>query len=122
MARPKKDGRFINIYIDSLLYENLEQMSKMSNMTKTAIIERALTSYLNVYADSEKKINPVEAFYLEGASEYEQQVAKNEGRDIVIRKRRCHVLEEITVFGQPYYKIYDGTNIKKVPAAMVEFK
>lgn len=121
MARPKKNGHFVSSYIDNTLYNNLEQMSKMSNMTKTAIIEKALASYLNVYANSEHKINPVEAFYLDGASEYEQQVAKNEGRELIVEKKRCYVLEETTIFGQPYYKIYDGNDIRKVPAAMVEF-
>jgi hypothetical protein len=121
MARPKKDGHFLNLYLDNTLYENLEQFSKMSNMTKTAIIEQALSSYLGAYTDSEsKRIRPVEAYYLKGASEYERQVAQNEGREILIEKEPCFVLEKTVVFGTDYYKIYDGTNIRKVPVSMIE--
>lgn len=46
MSRPSKDSKALNIKIDSKLYQQLEQYSKDSRLTKTAIVELALEEYL----------------------------------------------------------------------------
>ena len=46
MSRPSKDSKALNIKIDSKLYQQLEQYSKESRLTKTAIVELALEEYL----------------------------------------------------------------------------
>ncbi len=46
MARPPKDSKALNIKIDIELYKQLEQYSKNSRLTKTAIVELALEEYL----------------------------------------------------------------------------
>lgn len=46
MPRPTKDSKSLNIKIDTKLYEQLEQYSKDSKLTKTAIVELALEDYL----------------------------------------------------------------------------
>lgn len=49
MPRPKKDGRFINYYIDKTVYEMLEKYCKEVGQTKTIAIERILKQYLEIY-------------------------------------------------------------------------
>ena len=46
MSRPSKDSKALNIKIDTELYKQLEQSSKDSRLTKTAIVELALEEYL----------------------------------------------------------------------------
>ena len=46
MSRPSKDSKALNIKIDTELYKQLEQYSKDSRLTKTAIVELALEEYL----------------------------------------------------------------------------
>lgn len=55
MAREKKDGRHINLYIERKIIELLEQYCEEVGQTKTVAIERALKQYLNDYAT--QKIN-----------------------------------------------------------------
>ena len=50
MAREKKDGRHINLYIEREIIEHLEQYCEEVGQTKTVAIERALKQYLNDYA------------------------------------------------------------------------
>lgn len=45
MAKPKKDGKFINCYVRSDIVETLDKLSKQTMMSKTAILEMALTDY-----------------------------------------------------------------------------
>ena len=49
MAREKKDGRHINLYIEREIIELLEQYCKEVGQTKTVAIERALKQYLSEY-------------------------------------------------------------------------
>lgn len=56
MPRPKKDGRYINYYIDRHLYERLDQYCQDKGQTKTVAIERILKQYLDNY----KKDNSIE--------------------------------------------------------------
>ena len=46
MPRPTKDSKSLNIKIDTALSKRLEQYSKDSRLTKTAIVELALEEYL----------------------------------------------------------------------------
>jgi len=45
MARQSKDYRYLNCKLDRILFEQLEEQSVKSRMTKTAIIETALEKY-----------------------------------------------------------------------------
>lgn len=49
MAREKKDGRHINLYIDREIIEMLGQYCEEVGQTKTVAIERALKQYLYEY-------------------------------------------------------------------------
>lgn len=41
MPRPKKDGRYLNLYLDRALYEEFEQFCESLGQTKTVAAERA---------------------------------------------------------------------------------
>ena len=49
MARKKKDGRFINYYIDRLIYERLERYADDRGQPVTAALERILDESLTRY-------------------------------------------------------------------------
>lgn len=52
MPRAKKDGKFLNCYVDKEILEKLEQYCEKTSIPKTAIVEMALKEYLN-------KVDPV---------------------------------------------------------------
>ena len=51
MAKAKKDGRHLNLYIERTVIEQLEQYCEEVGQTKTVAIERILTRYLDNYFD-----------------------------------------------------------------------
>ncbi len=60
MARPKKNGRYINVCIDAPIYERLEVMCEDSGQTKTVAVERALTAYLDEYEEKQRMLKELE--------------------------------------------------------------
>lgn len=49
MPRKKKDGRFINYYIDRSIYERLERYAEAKGQQMTTAIERILQAHLDAY-------------------------------------------------------------------------
>ena len=47
MARPRKDGKFLNIKIPMDLYDRVTEYATNMKLSKTSILELALTEYLN---------------------------------------------------------------------------
>ena len=47
MARPKKDGRHINYYIDRMIFERLEEYADEKGQTMTTALERILKDFLD---------------------------------------------------------------------------
>lgn len=125
MARPTKDGHSINVYMDSVLYDNLTVFSNMSGKTKTTIIEEALQSFLMQYINPEGdgKIQAIPAVILRGNSDFERKVAENEGREVQITEVPCFVLSQTTIYNEPYYVVYDvnAHQRTKVPQAQIRF-
>lgn len=64
MARQKKNGTYLNVCIDSEIYEQLSQFCDKAGQTKTVAVERALLEYLLYYqnqaTDSDKLIRIIE--------------------------------------------------------------
>ena len=60
MARPKKDGIYLNIKLDKDLYHRLERVSQAAGQTKTLIAERALTAYMDKYEGEQEIIRKIE--------------------------------------------------------------
>lgn len=48
MARPKKDGKYINFYMDADVYAALEKYTEETGLTKTMTMERALKQYIEL--------------------------------------------------------------------------
>ena len=54
MARQKKNGQYLNVKIDMNVYQRLEEFCEATGYTKTAAVERALTTLMNNHeADQE---------------------------------------------------------------------
>ena len=59
MARPKKNGKYINVCVDASIYDRLEAMCEDAGQSKTVAVERALTLYLNEYEEKQKMNFPL---------------------------------------------------------------
>lgn len=60
MARPRKNGTYLNVCIETPIYERLVAICNDAGQTKTVAVERALTAYLNDYEDKQKKLKELE--------------------------------------------------------------
>ena len=56
MARPKKDGTYLNVRIETAVYERLEKFSEEAGQSKTIAVERALAAYLDDYEEKQKML------------------------------------------------------------------
>ena len=54
MARPKKNGTYLNLCIETPIYERLVALCEDAGQTKTVAVERALTLYLEDYEEKQK--------------------------------------------------------------------
>lgn len=61
MARPKKNGTYLNVCIETPIYERLENFCKDAGHTKTIAVERALISYFDEYEEMKKKLKELES-------------------------------------------------------------
>ena len=64
MARPKKDGRHINYYIDRLIYERFEEYADEKGQTMTTALERILKQFFDKVDDGKEQSE----IYLGGGS------------------------------------------------------
>ena len=55
MARPKKNGTYLNVCIESSIYDRLTRFSEEAGQAKTVAVERALTAYLDDYDQKQEK-------------------------------------------------------------------
>lgn len=46
MPRAKKDGRFVNVYMEKSIADAADRYSKETGVPKTKVIEKALEEYL----------------------------------------------------------------------------
>lgn len=60
MARPKKNGTYLNVCIDSSIYEELTQFCDEAGQTKTVAVERALIDYLEDYKKKQEMLRTLE--------------------------------------------------------------
>lgn len=61
MARPKKNGTYLNVCIETPIYERLENFCKDAGHTKTVAVERVLISYFDEYEEMKKKLKELES-------------------------------------------------------------
>lgn len=60
MARPKKNGTYLNVCIETPIYERLEKMCEDAGQTKTVAVERALNLYLDDYEEKQRILKNIE--------------------------------------------------------------
>ena len=60
MARPKKDGKYLNVRIETAIYERLEKFSEESGQSKTFAVERALMEYMDDYEEKQRLLKKLE--------------------------------------------------------------
>lgn len=60
MARPKKNGTYINLCIDNAVYDHLVRYCEESGNTKTAAVERALTAYFDDFDRKQEMLKKIE--------------------------------------------------------------
>ena len=60
MARPKKNGTYLNVCSEKPIYDRLVALCDDAGQTKTIAVERALTAYLDDYEDRQRKLKELE--------------------------------------------------------------
>lgn len=60
MGRPKKDGTYINVCIDTPVYQRLEQHCLDAGHTKTVAVQRAIIEYLDNYDRKQQLFKEIE--------------------------------------------------------------
>ena len=60
MARQKKNGTYLNICIETPIYERLERLCVDAGQTKTVAVERALMAYLDDYDLKQQRLKEIE--------------------------------------------------------------
>lgn len=55
MPRERKDGKYINLKIERNVYQRFESYCKKEARTKTAALERMISTYLDQYDKHAKK-------------------------------------------------------------------
>ena len=63
MARPKKNGTYLNVCIETPIYERLEKLCEDAGQTKTVAVERALNLYLDDYEEKQRILDTVSSMY-----------------------------------------------------------
>lgn len=60
MARLKKDGTYLNVRIETAIYERLEKFREVSGQSKTFAVERALMAYMDDFEEKQKLLKKLE--------------------------------------------------------------
>lgn len=61
MAKPKKNGKYLNVCVQEEIYKKLEEFCMEAGQTKTIAVERALTQYIQNYGAMQKKLNELDS-------------------------------------------------------------
>ncbi len=65
MPRAKKDGRFVNVYMEKSIADAADRYSEETGIPKTKVIEKALEEYLEKQDKRQKKVSVQENTYYE---------------------------------------------------------
>lgn len=60
MARPKKNGTYLNVCIETSIYNKLEILCSEAGQTKTVAVERALKEYLDNFEKKQEMLKILE--------------------------------------------------------------
>lgn len=60
MARPKKDGTYLNVRIETSVYDRLKKFSEEAGQSKTVAVEHALMAYMDDYEEKQRLLKELE--------------------------------------------------------------
>lgn len=60
MPRQKKDGTYLNVRIESSIYDRLCGICDEAGQTKTVVVERALENYFEKFEEQKKILDKLE--------------------------------------------------------------
>ncbi|MPN53372.1 hypothetical protein SDC9_201036 [bioreactor metagenome] len=60
MARAKKNGTYLNVCIETQIYERLEALCLDAGQTKTIAVERAISAYLEEYEKTQQQLKELQ--------------------------------------------------------------
>lgn len=114
----------MNFRVPSAVKDDLSAIADMTGKTMTEIVMDAVSLAIGPFRNGSGRVKPIPANRLSGLTEYEKMAAKNEGKEPEITKHDCFVLDETSMYGAPYFAVYDreNKNIMKVPKEHIEFK
>jgi len=69
LARKKKDGKYLNVMINSDVYARLAKYCEVVGQTKTIAVERALDSFIKEYDDKAEKLKRLEDMEIKSDNE-----------------------------------------------------
>ena len=75
MARPKKNGTYLNVCIETPIYDRLVALCNDAGQTKTVAVERALTAYFTAYEEKQRMLKEIETTgpsYTKAGSEFRE--------------------------------------------------
>lgn len=116
MAKERKNGRFLNCFIEADLLDAFEEVCYTIGPTKTRWLERAMKA-------------AIEPFYSRGEDGMDEpKIRLKKGLYTVENPRKpgkfkqvpCVIIDYIRVFGEPYAKIWHEDSIKSVPRELVK--
>ena len=116
MARPSKDGKYFNCYLDAKIHSQLDTLAELLEVKKTALVEDALSSYITQFLNKNGQIQGIDAVYRDGDTQYNKRIGK-----MNIIRRKCIVFDEFIINGELYSKIYLDGYILKVPSCQIEY-
>lgn len=59
MARAKKNGTYLNVCIETTIYDRLEKLCSDAGQTKTVAVERALIAYFDAYDEKQRILDGI---------------------------------------------------------------
>lgn len=93
------------VFIDDKWVKKLDAVCQMLGTTKERITISMLVQFMEKYCDANGNFSPKEAVL------YQNVEIDGERKEI----GKCFVLDEITMLGQPYYKVLHHGSLMKVP-------
>lgn len=114
----------MNFRVPSAVKDDLSAIADMTGKTMTEIVMDAVSLAIGPFRNGSGRVKPIPAYRLSGLTEYEKMAAKNEGKEPEITRHDCFVLDETSMYGTPYFAIYDreSGNVMKIPREHIEFK
>lgn len=116
MGKERKNGRFLNCFVQADLLDEFEDVCYTIGLTKTGLLERAMQAMINpFYSRGETGQDPPKLRLEKGL--YTIENPKKPGK---YKKVPCTIIDHIKVFGEPYCKIWYNGDIINVPSEFVE--